>query len=46
LSGKIQAAEIASGITGAARYSNILLLMSVLIGVSLLIYAFSQDNLD
>ena len=45
LSGKIQAAEIASGITGAARYSNILLLMSVLIGVSLLIYAFSQDNL-
>ena len=46
LSGKIQATEIASGITGAARYSNILLLMSVLIGVSLLIYAFSQDNLD
>ena len=46
LSGKIQAAEIASGISGAARYSNILLLMSVLIGVSLLIYAFSQDNLD
>ena len=46
LSGKIQAAEIATGITGAARYSNILLLMSVLIGVSLLIYAFSQDNLD
>ena len=46
LSGKIQAAEIALGITGAARYSNILLLMSVLIGVSLLIYAFSQDNLD
>ena len=46
LSGKIQAAEIASGITGAARYSNILLLMNVLIGVSLLIYAFSQDNLD
>jgi MFS family permease len=46
LSGKIQAAEIASGITGAARYSNILLLMSVLIGVSLLIYAFSRDNLD
>ena len=46
LSGKIQAAEIALGITGAARYSNILLLMSVLIGVSLLIYAFSRDNLD
>lgn len=46
LSGKIQTAEIATGITGAARYSNILLLMSVLIAVSLLIYVFSQDNLD
>jgi len=46
LSGKMHAAQIASGITGAARYSDILLLMSVLIAISLLIYAFSKDNLD
>ena len=38
--------QIASGITGAARYSDILLLMSGLIAISLLIYAFSKDNLD
>src|SRR5210317_190039 len=46
LSGKMHAAQIASGITGAARYSDILLLMSGLIAISLLIYAFSKDNLD
>jgi hypothetical protein len=46
LSGKMHAAQIASGITGAARYSDILMLMSGLIAVSLLIYAFSKDNLD
>ena len=34
--------QIASGITGAARYSEILLLMSGLIAISLLIYAFSK----
>lgn len=46
ISGKIQAAEVSIGITGAARYHDILLTMIVLLGVSLLIYAFSQDNLD
>ena len=46
LSGKMHAAQIASGITGTARYSEILLLMSGLIAISLLIYAFSKDNLD
>ena len=46
VSGKMQAAKIASGITGAARYSDILLLMCGLIAISLLIYAFSKDNLD
>lgn len=45
ISGKIQAAEVSIGITGAARYHDILLTMIVLLGVSLLIYAFSQDNL-
>lgn len=46
ISGKIQAAGVSIGITGAARYHDILLTMIVLLGVSLLIYAFSQDNLD
>lgn len=46
ISGKIQAAEVSIGITGAARYHDILLTMIVLLAVSLLIYAFSQDNLD
>lgn len=46
ISGKIQAAEVSIGITGADRYHDILLTMIVLLGVSLLIYAFSQDNLD
>jgi predicted MFS family arabinose efflux permease len=46
VSGKMHAAQIALGITGAARYSDILLLMSGLIAISLLIYAFSKDNLD
>ena len=46
ISGKIQAAEVSIGITGAARYHDILLTIIVLLGVSLLIYAFSQDNLD
>ena len=39
---EMHAAQIASGITGAARYSEILLLMSGLIAVSLLIYAFPR----